>query len=147
MTFSNSPSNPVLVRTKYGDYYLPQTSWVALRPFYPEIISAIIEVVLENDINLSIVTKKDKTGFVAPGAFWQKHIRNKRYYKLKHARFFISKLKEKEKFIKSISVFNKNAKVNWLEDDNYPILGGYLYSFCFYILDDLIKIKKNQKKT
>jgi len=138
-----SKKNTVLVRTKYGDFSFSQTSWKALRPYYPDIVSAIVEVVLENDINLTIVSKKNRVGFIAPGDFWQKHIQNKRYYKLDHTRFFISKLKEKEKFVQSITIFNKNAKVNWLEDENYPTLGEYLYSFCFYIIKDLIMIKKS----
>jgi len=146
-TSKSEKKNTILVRTKYGDFSFSQTSWKALRPYYPDIVSAIIEVVIENEINVSIVSKNNKDGFVAPDAYWKKHLRSRRYYKLEHTRFFTSKLKEKEKFVKSISIFNNNAKVNWLEDDNYHILGDYLYGICFYLIENLIAIKNSTQKT
>ena len=139
-------SEKITVRTKYGDYRnVPQTSWKDLRPYWPEIVSAIIEVVLENDLNLTVVKKGNRSGFIAPGDYWKKYLERPKRYSLSGARFFIKKLKEKEKFSKAISKFNSNKVVDWLTNENIPILGGYLYSFCFYLLDYLRGVKLFQE--
>jgi len=139
-------SDKITVRTKYRDYLnVPQTSWKELRPYWPEIVSAIIEVILENDFNLTVVKKGNRSGFIAPGHFWKKFQENPQRYRLTAARDFIKKLKEKEKFTYAIKKFNANKGVDWLTAENIPTLGGYVYSFCFYLLDYLNGIKSSQK--
>jgi len=50
---------------------VPETTWEALKPFWPPIVKAIIEVFLEGDFKPYDVRKDRKDGFYAGEWYWK----------------------------------------------------------------------------
>lgn len=77
---------------------VPETTWEALKPYWPPIVKAIIEVFLEGNFEPYGVRKDRKNGFYAGEWYWDQSLIHPKEYPLKEARRFIEKLLEKEVF-------------------------------------------------
>lgn len=132
----------IKVQTKYGLIEgIPNTKWSDLKPYWPDIIASIIEVVLENDFEISDVRKTNPNGFIASNFYWRAHRKNPDKYPLIGAKKFISAIKNKKRFIKAINEFNKKKRTNWLLEENISTLRRFLRSQCLPLLKLLNKLK------
>lgn len=133
----------ITVQTKHGPFEgVPNTQWIELVPFWPDIVASIIEVILEDEFVLETVRRDNPRGFIASTYYWRKHRKERNKYPLKEAKRFIENLKQKNRFCKAIRDFNRGHGIDWLSEDSISVLGGYIYSFCFQILDYLNGLKK-----
>jgi len=132
----------IAVKTQYGIFTdIPNTTWRELESYWPDIVACIIEVVLENGFNINEVRKNNPSGFVASKYYWDAHKKHPKRYPLIEAKKFISKLKNKKRFNEAIIKFNKRHNTNWLLEENIPILGSFLRSFCIPIYPYLKNLK------
>lgn len=115
------------VRTKYGIIdKVPIIQWKELVPYWAEICKAFFEVLIEDDFYPYTATFKRPNGFVGTSHYWKISLKNPKKFPLSEAKYFIFKLKEKPAFTDSIKKFNQGISVDWLEEKNIAILGGYL---------------------
>ena len=121
---------------------VPETTWEALKPFWPPIVKAIIEVFLEGDFKPYDVRKDRKDGFYAGEWYWNRSSIDSEEYPLKEAKKFIEMLLEKKCFVESIKEFNKPRQVNWTE--NIKQLRQFIYKTCFPLEEFLRSLKVNQ---
>lgn len=122
---------------------VPDTNWEALKPFWPSIVKAIIEVFLKGNFNPYHVTKERKNGFIASNWYWNQSVENFKNYPLKEAKRFIFMLRENDDFVETIKEFNKFKNVDWTLKKNFKQLGQFLYKNC-YNLEELLALLKDK---
>lgn len=133
----------IKIVTKYGGFNdVPNTTWSELEPYWPDMIASIIEVLHENEFNISEVRKDNPTGFVASTPYWKLHAAKPKRYPLNEVKRFISCLKQKPRFVQAITSFNLGHNTNWLSEEKNSTLGGFLCSLCAPILEYLRGLKR-----
>ena len=91
---------------------VPETTWEALKPFWPPLVRAILEVFLEGNFKPYSVRKNRKDGFYAADWYWDRSPIDPKNYPLKEAKRFIRMLRKNENFINAIKEFNKAYHFN-----------------------------------
>jgi len=109
---------------------VPETSWEALRPFWPSIARSVIEVFLEGNFKPYGVRKHKKDGFYAGEWYWDRSEIDPEKYPLAEARRFLRALLKKECFLRSMREFNKPRKVDWTSKKNVKQLRYFVYTSC-----------------
>ena len=135
------------IRIRDGNLFVsnvPETSWEALKPFWPSLARAVIEVFLEGDFKPYGVRKHKKDGFYAAEWYWNQSSFDPDEYPLKEAERFLSMLLEKRDFVESVRSFNKSRKVDWTSKENIKQLRHFVYKICFPLEDFLKLLKINQ---
>lgn len=133
----------IKVLTEYGVFSnVPDTDWLELKPYWPDIIASIIEVLHENDFNISEVRQDNPTGFIASTPYWKVHKKKSKKYPLREVERFIFCLKQKRRFVQAITSFNRGHDTNWLLEEKISTLGGFLCSLCSPILEYLRELKR-----
>jgi len=94
-------------------------------------------------IYIYTATIRRPNGIVADRSYWKKSMKNPEEIPLKEARRFISILVKHKDFVETIKNFNAKKKVNWLDEKNIDILGGYVYS-CSYTLKPALRIVQKE---
>jgi hypothetical protein len=110
---------------------VPETSWEALRPFWPSIARSVIEVFLEGNFKPYGVRKNRKDGFYAGKWYWDRSRIDSEEYSLKEAKRFFVMLLKKDCFLESIRGFNKSREVDWTSKENAGKLRHFVYTICY----------------
>ena len=135
----------IMVETKYGVFKdIPNTTWIDLEPYWSDIVASIIEVVLENDFDISDVRKTNPNGFIASNFYWRANEKNPVEYPLNGAKRFLSALKNKKRFIEALEKFNQRRNTNWLLEENIHIFRRFIRSQCLPLINYLKKLKNRR---
>ena len=137
----------IIINTKYGEFRnVPDTDWNALKPFWPDIISSIIETILENPFTIQDFRVKKGRGFIAAEYYWKKYGFKSKQNPLSEAIAFINVLKTKPQFVTAIKQFNSSKGNDWLKEENIFTLARFIRSICLPILPLLRSIQKTRIK-
>lgn len=125
---------------------VPETTWEALKPYWPPIVKALIEVFLEGDFEPYGVRKDRKNGFYAGEWYWSQSLTHPEKYLLREARRFIEKLLEKKCFVEAVREFNGSRQVDWILERDRKQLRRFVYEICFALEGFLKSLKADHSE-
>ena len=125
---------------------IPETSWLALRPFWPRIGNGIVKVFFEGNFRPYPVTKARPDGFFASEWYWKQASVSPSKYPLTEARKFIEMLGIRQDFLDAIREFNGQSSSRWSvawKDKGFRV---FLYSICYPLIDFLAKNRRSNRQ-
>jgi hypothetical protein len=109
---------------------LPITTWKELRPFWPQIAKAVLEVFIEGHFQPYEVSRTRPDGSFASSYYWAESLHRPSVYPLKEAKRFVRALKEKDAFVKALNDFNRRARSKWATSHDQRQLRHFVHSIC-----------------